>query len=173
MSALRFLDRSLDKACSTALVVGVFLMLFLAVGTIVLRWMEASYPWMEPAVRHLVFICTFLGGVVATGRGSHIGIDILERYLQTTGHEKLQVWLERGISLVAVAVLIWLARASWSFMQIEFQYGKDAFLGIHSGFLVGIIPVGFGLIALRFFFMFLLSFSQEKNQDEDKQESVS
>lgn len=164
MSALRFLDRALDKACSVALVTGVFLMLFLAVGTIVLRWMETSYPWMEPAVRHLVFISTFLGGVVATGRGTHIGIDILERYLQTKGHVHLQAWLERGISLVAVAVLVWLSKASWGFMQIEFEYGKDAFLGIHSGFLVGIIPAGFGLIALRFLFVFLLSFSKSENE---------
>jgi TRAP-type C4-dicarboxylate transport system permease small subunit len=160
MSAVRFIDRALDKACSIALVTGVFLMLFLAVGTIVLRWMETSYPWMEQAVRHLVFLSTFLGGVVATGRGSHIGIDILERYLKTQGHHKLYAWLERFIFLVAVVVLIWLTKASWGFMQIEFEYGKVAFLGIHSGFLVGIIPAGFGLISFRFFLMFLLSFEK-------------
>lgn len=163
MSALRFLDRVLDKACSVALVSGVFLMLLLAVMTIAFRWMDTSFSWMEPAVRHLVFLCTFLGGVVATGRGSHIGIDILERYLENQGHFKLQAWLERAISLVAFIVLVWLSKASWGFMQIEFEYGKVAFLGIHSGFLVGIIPAGFGLIAVRFLFMFLLSFPPKRS----------
>ena len=171
MSALRFLDRALDKICSTALVAGVFLMLFLAVGTIVLRWMDTSFPWMEPAVRHLVFLCTFLGGVVATGRSSHIAIDILERYLQTQGYEGLQIWLKRGISLVACFVLAWLVKASWGFMNIEFEYGKDAFLGIHSGFLVGIIPIGFGLIALRFLLVLFLSFQVADKSDQNGRES--
>ena len=33
--------------------------------------------------------------------------------------------------------------------KVEFEFGKPAFLGIHSGYLVSLIPFGAGLIMLR------------------------
>lgn len=169
MSVIQFLDKCLDRLSSYALVTGVFLMLTLAVLTIFFRWMDTSFSWMEPAVRHLVFICTFLGGVVATGRGSHISIDILERFLENRHHEKAKIWLKRFILIVAAAVMVWLVKASWSFTLIELEYGKNAFLGIHSGYLVGIIPVGFTLIGVRFFLVLLLSLGQVPLNDKGEQ----
>ena len=52
--------------------------------------------------------------------------------------------------------------ASIEFSKSEFEYGKVAFLGIHSGYLASIIPVGFGLILLRFCTGIFLLFSSVK-----------
>ena len=41
-------------------------------------------------------------------------------------------------------------------MKVELEFGRDVFWGIHSGFLVGIIPFGFLLISLRFIFILFL-----------------
>lgn len=157
VSFFKKIDLGLEKSSQFLLVLSVALMLALAVTTIVLRWFNLSYPWLDPAVRHLVFITTFLGGVVATGRGTHIGIDILSKYFETKKNWQALLWMKRFISLVSCVTLIWLISASRDFAVIEFEYGKEAFLGIHSGYLVSIIPVGFALIAYRFGTLFLLS----------------
>ncbi len=57
--------------------------------------------------------------------------------------------------------LIWLVVASYNFMLMELKYGKISFLGLHSGWLVGIIPFGFSMMAIRFLNIFLQSFSNE------------
>ena len=58
-------------------------MMILSITGIVLRWFNIAFLWIDPLVRHLVFICTFLGGAIATGRGTHIGIDIIGRLLES------------------------------------------------------------------------------------------
>jgi TRAP-type C4-dicarboxylate transport system permease small subunit len=137
-------------------------MLALSVFSILLRWFETSMLWIDPLVRHLVFLSAFLGGVLATGKGTHIGIDVLGRYFESAHHEALLKNLKRIIGLTSFGTLIWLVYASYEFMLIELKYGKISFLGLHSGVLVGIIPVGFLLMAIRFFNIFLQSFSNEE-----------
>lgn len=156
---LKIIDQSIEKLTVVLLVTGVALMLSFSLMTIVLRWFESSFLWLDPLVRHLVFLCTFLGGVMATGRGSHIGIDIVSKTLEVQGRERWLLPIKRLISLVSFVTLLWLIQASYLFMTIELEYGRASFLGIHSGVLVGIIPVGFALIAYRFFYLFMASFS--------------
>lgn len=158
------IDFGLEKSSQFLLVLSVAVMLLLAVATIVLRWFNLSYPWLDPAVRHLVFITTFLGGVMATGRGTHIGIDILSKFFENQKRWGSLLWMKRFISLTSFLTLLWLIKASKDFALIEFEYGKEAFLGIHSGVLVSIIPVGFALIAYRFFTIFLVSISETQEQ---------
>jgi TRAP-type C4-dicarboxylate transport system permease small subunit len=166
MKFFRAIDQGIEKVAIFLLVSGVGVMLTLAVLTIVLRWFNASFLWLDPLVRHLVFTTTFLGGVVATGRGSHIGIDILSKALEAQEKHLALLRLKRLISLVSCLTLAWLTLASWNFMQVEFEYGRAAFLGIHSGFLVGIIPVGVSLIAYRFFYVFLSTFTRSSEVSE-------
>lgn len=161
MKALRVVDRVIEKSSEYGLVLCVTLMLAFSLLTIVLRWFGTSIHWLEPAVRHLVFIATFLGGVLATGRGTHIGIDILGKYFENKHSFKTLAIIRRLISITSCLTLIWLGKASYDFMLVELEYGKEVFLGLHSGVLVGIIPVGFGLIALRFLTKFIFSFTDE------------
>lgn len=160
------IDLILDKTSKFLLVLCMALMLSLAVGTIVLRWFNLSYPWLDPSVRHLVFISTFLGGIVATGRGTHIGIDILSKFFENQRKWKWLSLMKKLVSLISFVTLLWMVKASRDFALIEFEYGKEAFLGIHSGFLVSIIPVGFALIAFRFLAIFIESFTYNPNERE-------
>jgi TRAP-type C4-dicarboxylate transport system permease small subunit len=42
-------------------------------------------------------------------------------------------------------------KSGYDFFVVEKEFGAPSFLGIHSAYLVGIIPFGMGLISLRFF----------------------
>lgn len=162
MNFVQKLDLWVDKITGKVLVLCIFLMLTLSVLGIIFRWFQLSYAWMDPFVRHLVFMSTFLGGVLATGRGTHIGIDIFAKYLEANKNFTAQRMIQRIIALASFCTLIWLTKASYDFMLVELKYGKISSLGLHTGVLVGIIPVGFFFIGIRFFNIFLLSFKKEE-----------
>ena len=159
---LKKIDRSIEKIAEYGLYVCVIGMIIFSVLTIVFRWVNFNVLWFEPFVRHLVFLAAFLGGVLATGRRTHIGIDILGKFFENKQMFAAQKGVERIISLGSTLTLCWLIKASYDFMIVELEYGKAEFLGIHSGFLVEIIPFGFSLIALRFAFIFIESFMKEE-----------
>jgi len=162
IKAFNKLDQLIEKTSSALLVAAVISMLGLSVFSIVLRWFQTSMLWIDPLVRHLVFLTAFLGGVLATGRGTHIGIDILGRYLESAHRQHLLVVVKRLISLASFGTLLWLVKASIDFVLMELKYGKVSFLGLHSGWLVAIIPFGFALMSLRFLNIFIQSFSKER-----------
>lgn len=158
----RKIDNGVDRVATWGLVATVIGMLLFSVLTIVLRWFNTSIMWFDPLVRHLVFLSAFLGGVIATGRGTHIAIDILGKFFETHHKHHLKKIHFQCTAFISMAVIFWLTKASWDFMIVEFQYGKIEFLGIHSGVLVGIIPVGLFLIGVRFFCLMICSFSKDK-----------
>jgi TRAP-type C4-dicarboxylate transport system permease small subunit len=168
LKVLGAIDRSIEKGASWILVACVIGMLVLSLLIIVLRWFALSLAWAEPFVRHLVFLSAFMGGVLATGRGTHIGIDIIGKILEAQGNTRAHVWVLRAIQLTSFLTLSWLITASWDFVLVEAQYGKAAFLGIHSKFLVAIIPFGLALISYRFLYLLLSSFSAKENLQEAK-----
>lgn len=155
------IDHCIEKLASWGLVIAVFGMITFSVLTIVFRWVNYNVMWFDPFVRHLVFFATFLGGVIATGRRTHIGIDILGKYFEGKGMVKSQIFVTRLIAFASTVTLIWLIKASVQFAKVEFEFGKAEFLNIHSGFMVSIIPFGLGLIAYRFFYIFLSSFWED------------
>ncbi|MFZ4713483.1 MAG: TRAP transporter small permease [Bacteriovoracaceae bacterium] len=157
------IDKGIDKLSRYGLVLAIAMMLFFSLLTIVLRWFNTTYLWMDPLVRHLVFLSAFLGGVLATGAKNHIGIDVASKIFETRGWHKLNNNLRRLVDLGAVLVLVWLTKASVDFVKMELEFGGEVMLGIHSGVLVMIIPFGFGLIAYRFFFNFLQTFQTKAN----------
>ena len=150
MKILEYLDKGLEKFCSVFLIVNVFAMLFFSLLNIVLRWFGTSLTWIDPLTRHLVFVSTFLAAALASGKGKHIAIDILPRYLESSGKKVLKRFLDRFISLTTAAVLIWFIITSLKLVQVEMEHGKAVFWGIHSGFLTAIIPLGLAVICLRF-----------------------
>lgn len=162
MKIFKWIDLFAEKISSYGLVVSVVLMLFFSCLSIVLRWFNVTFLWIDPFVRHLVFLATFLGGVLATGKGTHIGIDILGKYLE---NHKNVFWLgqiHRVVALASFITLIFLVKVTYSFTLTEFEFGREVFFGIHSGFLVAIIPFGFALIGYRFFYKFLTSFEKRE-----------
>lgn len=162
MKPLQTLDRLIDKTAQYTLVVAVLGMVIFGILNIFLRWVGHPINWFDPFIRHLVFLCTFLGGVLATGRKNHIGIDIIGKILSQKYGSSMNRNIERIISLASLTTLLFLAWAGWNYVQVESQYGKEHFLGIHSQYLAAIIPLGSLLIAYRFFFIFLSSFVKQE-----------
>ena len=157
---LKLIDKSIEKGSSIILVLSIFLMLAFSLLIIGLRWIDISIPWFESFVRHLVLLATFLGGVLATGRGTHIGIDILSKYLESQNLLQYKVWVNRIVYLACIFTLSCF-QGLLEFMKVEMEYPQEGFLGINSGYLVGIIPIGFALITYRFFYRFVASFACE------------
>lgn len=152
---LKKIEKGFDQTTTYLLVFSLLVMLFFSVLTIVLRWFGTGLLWVEPLVRHLVFMSTFLGGILATAKGAHIGIDVSSKIFEARGMHFILRQSQRIIYLCSVSVLIWLSYASIEFVKSEQEYGKESFLGITSGQLVTMIPIGFSLIAFRFFLKFL------------------
>lgn len=156
----RFLDLAIEKGTTYLLVICVLSMLFFSTFSIVLRWFHVNLMWIDPFVRHLVFISTFLGGVIGIGKGTHIGIDILGRIVESKGWHKIRLMFNQFIMVVSIAVLVWLLKAGIDFTKIEMEFSKEEFWGIQSGYLVMIIPIGVALLISRFFTTLILSFDK-------------
>lgn len=148
--SVQIFARFLESLSGGVLVVAVALMLSLTIINIVLRWLGMSLLWVDPFVRHLVFMSAFLGGVLATGKNCHIGIDILAKVFESTNSHRAQRIHRLILSLASALIVFVLAYASMSFLLQEMEYGKEEFLGLHSSVLIGIMPVGFLLLGLRF-----------------------
>ncbi len=143
-------DQVLESSLKWILICAVMLMLGLTLFNIFMRYFNMAFHWIDPLVRHLVFLCAFLGGALATGSGHHIKIDLLSNILEKDNKKAKNIvqfisTIVTGISCILVTY------AAYLFALSEFEYGSPNFLGIHSGILVSIIPFGMGVIALRTF----------------------
>lgn len=161
MGLIKAIDTGVDKFASWLLVLFLLSVLFLSSGAIVLRWFHINLYWIDPFVRHAVFLCAFLGGVVATGRSNHIAIDLISKLLELKQMDHARVIVHRIILFSSGLVMIWLLKASIDFMRIEMEFSKEEFWGIDSGHMVGMIPFGVILIMIRFFTLFILSFGKD------------
>ena len=161
MGMIKKIDWAVDKFSSYILVAGILSILFCSSLSIILRWFHINLTWIDPFVRHLVLLSTFLGGVVATGRGNHIGIDLISKFLEVKGYEHAKVIVNRVIYFASAVVLIWLVKSGLDFTKVEMEFSKIEFWGIKSGFLVAMIPAGLLLIAIRFMTLFILSFDKD------------
>jgi TRAP-type C4-dicarboxylate transport system permease small subunit len=155
------IDTLLDKISFYGIVTAVLLMLSLTVLNIILRWFNTSILWIDPLVRHLVFLSAFLGGSLATGKDNHIRIDLASKALENLNKPGLKLWIERFVYIVTLIALILLTKAGIDFTKMELEFGKEVFLGLHSGLMAAIIPFGMGLIGLRYFLRLLLTFTKE------------
>lgn len=144
-------DELLEKFSRYGLITCLFVILFLAVFSIVLRWLGSSMMWIEPLLRHLVFLSAFLGGSLATSKNVHIRVDLLSKLVEMSKSQIIH-WIHRNlVSLFCLIVCLVLVKSGWDFYLVEKEFGAPAFLQIHSSYFVFIIPFGMGLITLRFF----------------------
>lgn len=161
MKFIKSIDSLIEKICSTVLVVAILLILFFSSASIILRWFHVNLMWVDPFVRHMVFFATFLGGVIATGRGTHIGIDLVSKIIEMKGWVTAHKNINRIIYFSSFLAMVWLFKSSIDFTKVEFEFAKIEFLGISSGYLVSMIPVGVALIGIRYLAMFINTFSSD------------
>lgn len=136
-----------DKTIEYVVVLCVVLIIALSCLNIALRWFEVALTFAEPLVRHLVFLSAFLGAVMAIGSDRHIKIDLLQRYIQKKKNLN-RIFLPIYFSVILI-VLVTLSYSAFNFTLSELEYGRVEFLGIHSGVLTSIIPLGFILMTIR------------------------
>jgi TRAP-type C4-dicarboxylate transport system permease small subunit len=149
-------DDMLEKLSRWGIIACLYVILSFAVLSIVLRWLGIAPPWIEPMIRHIVFLSAFFGGSLATSKNVHIKVDVLTKIVENST-SKILHWFHRNfVSLFCLLVTSVLMKSSFDFFLVEKEFGSQAFLGIHSSWLVGIIPFGMGLITLRFFNQLIL-----------------
>jgi TRAP-type C4-dicarboxylate transport system permease small subunit len=122
-------------------------MILMAFFQIVLRnFFATGIDWGDSLIRYLVVWVAFIGAAIATREGKHISIDLLSRWLSgisRTGVQALTCFISAGIcSLLTIAAV--------RFIWFEAQMGGRTFLNLPVWVPELIMPITFGLMALRF-----------------------
>ena len=132
-----------------ALILALVSMLTVALLQIVLRNLfDSGFLWAESFLRILVLWVAMLGAMVATRERNHISIDLLSRLLPPGFFVPLQ-----NISLLfAAGVCATAAYHCVVFINYEYQDGTSAFADVPVWICQSIMPIGFGVMALRFVF---------------------
>ncbi|WP_108126793.1 TRAP transporter small permease [Saccharospirillum mangrovi] len=147
MKGLWRLDAALARLETGLLALSLFIMIGLAVLQIGLRnLVGTSWFWIDPANRLLVLWLALLGALVATRRGEHIAIDALRHYVRGVG----SLIIERAATAFAAMLTGMMAWQSTRFVIDEFQFKTTTFAELPAWPFELIMPVAFGLMALRF-----------------------
>ena len=148
MTPLDRINRLISRLEDSLLIGLVTALLLLAVAQIVLRnAVGEGLLWAEPAMRIAVLWIAMIGGMVACREGGHIKINLFDIYVQGRARRVLASLAYLGACLTCVA----LAYASWLFVGYERMDGMTTFLNLPAWWFESILPVGFTVMALRFF----------------------
>ncbi|MBZ0221614.1 MAG: TRAP transporter small permease [Dokdonella sp.] len=138
---LRWIDR-IETGLIALLVLA---MVLLAGAQIVLRnFFDTGLEWADPLLRAMVLWAAMLGALAAARDDKHIGIDILAHFVHGKARRVI-----KAITLLFAAALS-AAMAWYGHGLVMLDYGGNAKIaGIPTWLVEAIIPVGFGLLALR------------------------
>jgi len=150
---LQKLNRAVLAAEQGFLVTLFTLMILLAFSQVVLRnFFSLGVVWADPFLRLSVLWLGFIGASMATHHDKHIRIDVIGRFLPA--RTAAAVSALTGLFTTLVCVL--LAVASWTFVANEMEFEDTIFtvsgFDVPSWWAQLILPFGFGLMSLRFFF---------------------
>jgi len=123
----------------------VLAMVLLAGAQIVLRnFFDTGLAWADPLLRAMVLWVAMLGALAAARDDKHIGIDFIAHFVRGRTQRLL-----RSVTLLFAAAIS--AALCWYGVGlVELDYGSDARVaGIPGWWVELIVPVGFGLLALR------------------------
>jgi TRAP-type C4-dicarboxylate transport system permease small subunit len=127
-------------------------MVILAVTQIVYRNIAGGgVVWIDPLLRMLVLWVALSGAVIASRNDNHIRIDFFAKYVSG----KYYFYIKRIVHAYCVIICALIAWYSTSFVQMDYEYGTEAFAGIPAWITELIIPVAFALMAFRYFLLFL------------------
>lgn len=127
-------------------------MIVLACAQIALRnFFDFGFIWIDPLLRLLVLWTGLIGATVASRDNRHIRIDLLSRYLSKDTH--LFINSLAGLFTAFICALIAWHGASW--VLTDYHDNLLGFQDLPAWVLESIIPLAFGLIALRFLMLSL------------------
>lgn len=140
-AALRWLHR-LETGAVALLVLA---MVLLAGAQIVLRnAFDTGIAWVDPVLRAMVLWAAMLGALAAARDDKHIGIDFVTHFV----HERARRAMRSVTLLFAAGISALMAWHGYGLVQLD--YGSGVEVGGIPGWIVeAVIPVGFGLLALR------------------------
>ncbi|KAA2284417.1 TRAP transporter small permease [Arenimonas fontis] len=142
----RWLD-GLHRAEDMLLAALVAALLLLSVSQIGLRvFFDTGLAWAEAAGRAGVLWLALLGALAATRERRHIAIDVLPRLLPP----RLRRLAWAVAQLAASALCGSLAWLGWGLVRLEREAPVPFIEGIPSWVPMLALPLGFGLMALRF-----------------------
>ncbi len=149
LTALKQLKRLLTRLEEGLLVLMLSAMILLASWQILVRNLfDSGLFWADPALRMMVLWLALLGAIAATRDDRHIRIDLVSRFLSARG----KAWVQIVNDLFSAVVCGLIAWHAGRLVYIEWQDGSELFGGLPAWLGESIIPLGFGLMALRFLF---------------------
>ena len=122
-------------------------LLLLSLAQIALRlFFDTGLAWAEPVGRAGVLWLALLGALGATRRHRHIAIDALPRLLPPTARRAAWAVAQASTAMLC-AGMAWLG---WGLVQLEREMPLPFVAGVPSWVPMLALPLGFGLMALRF-----------------------
>ncbi|MBT2988926.1 MAG: C4-dicarboxylate ABC transporter permease [gamma proteobacterium symbiont of Ctena orbiculata] len=135
--------------------------ILLAASQIVLRNLfDSGLIWADPTLRIMVLWLALLGAIAATRENRHIRIDILTHRLSKRSQSILS-GVNDLFSAIVCAIITWHAVR---FVHAEWQDGARLFAELPAWLGEIIIPIGFGVMTLRFLFNLSLQLLQRDGE---------
>lgn len=148
MDFLNKLDQIISSLTKGVIVIILSCMLVMSLVQILLRnFYGMGIEWGDIFLRHLVLWIGFLGAIIATGENRHISMEIITKFIS----DKPKKILSLLISLFVIYICLLLSNAAFEFLIEEKNSGSILFLNIPTWYFITIIPIGYFLIAVRFF----------------------
>jgi len=144
-------------------------MIVLAASQIVMRnvW-DTGLSWSDPLLRIMVLWLGLFGAMAATRSHEHISIDILSRFLPPFWKRIARLVTD----LFSAAICALIAYHATLFVLMEKEDGMIAFGNIPAWICESIIPIGFGVMALRFLLSFLLGLLGKEMANASHEEAL-
>lgn len=144
--------KKIDRFEDWLLVLMVSAMVLMAVAQIVYRNVfGAGLIWGDALLRVMVLWVALSGAVIATRMNNHIRIDFFTRYFSKRFNNFVQR-LVFSFSLIVCAIIAW---HSARFVYMDYEYNTIAFANVPAWTTELILPLGFFLMAVRYFLLFL------------------
>lgn len=144
-----FLRRALgwlDAVENVLIAVLAICLVVLAGAQIVLRLSNNGLVWLDPLLRVLVIWAGLLGAVAAARYDKHIKFDVVGRLLHGRA-----LAIVRGITLSFTAIVCAvMVKASLGLIEVDRESLTELSTGVPMWWAELILPVAFGLLALRF-----------------------
>lgn len=144
---LGHLERFGTAAENAVLVLLLTVMIFLAVGQIVLREIfDTGIIWADEFIKLLVLWIAMFGSVAASRDDRHLRIDVLSHLLSEKMISAARLVVETFAAIIC-SVVAWNA---YRWLQIELEYQDTILIDFPAWLAHSIVPLAFTLMAYRF-----------------------
>ena len=149
MHLLKKTNQFLNYIEDGTIVLLILTLLGISITQIILRNLDLNgILWAETAMRVIVLWLAFLGAMRASRLQNHISINLFQQ-IQNPAFLLITHRLSQFFSALVCATA---AYFSWLFLVIEYQDSQIAFLFFPNWFIESIIPLGLGVISIRFIY---------------------